>query len=63
MISTSYDPEVDAMFIRLAPEGVSSSRTEEVFPGAMLDFDQAGVLIGIEILDAQARLAEASVAA
>ena len=55
MIKTSYDPESDAMFIWLAPENTKSVETKEVSQGVMLDYDAAGVLIGIEILDVRAR--------
>jgi uncharacterized protein YuzE len=47
---TSYDPEADAMFVWFGPEGVKSVETEEVAPGVMLDFDDRGEVIGIEIL-------------
>jgi len=55
MITTSYDPEADALFVRLGPEGAKSARTEEVAPGVMLDFDAAGNLIAVEVLDVSAR--------
>jgi uncharacterized protein YuzE len=55
MIRTTYDPEADAMFVRLGPEGVKSARTEEVAPGVVLDFDEAGNLIALEVLDLRAR--------
>jgi uncharacterized protein YuzE len=55
MIRTTYDPEADAMFIRFAADGVTSVRTEEIAPGVMVDFDQSGVLIGIEVLDVRER--------
>ncbi|MDA8249300.1 MAG: DUF2283 domain-containing protein [Rhodospirillales bacterium] len=55
MIRTSYDPETDAMFLFFGPEGVKSARTEEVAPGVLLDFDAAGNLISLEVLDVRAR--------
>lgn len=55
MISTSYDPEADAFSLWLAPPGAVSVRTDEVTPGVMLDFDEAGQLLGIEVLRVQAR--------
>ena len=55
MIRTTYDPEADAMFIRFGAAGVISTRTKEVSPGVMLDFDEAGTLIGIEVLDVRGR--------
>ena len=51
------------MFICFAVEGVVSDRTEEVSPGVMLDFDEAGNLIGIEVLDVRERYAAHPVAA
>jgi uncharacterized protein YuzE len=57
MIKTSYDPEADAMFIWLAPEDAKSAETREVSPGVMLDYDAAGRLIGIEVLDVRSRVA------
>jgi uncharacterized protein YuzE len=50
MMRTSYDPEADAMFVWFAPEGVKSAGTEEVAPGVMLDFDDKGEIIGVEVL-------------
>jgi len=58
MMRTSYDPEADAMFVWFAPEGTKSARAEEVAPGILLDYDAAGNVIGIEVLDVRARLVE-----
>ncbi|MFL5258020.1 MAG: DUF2283 domain-containing protein [Rhodopila sp.] len=58
MIRTSYDPDADAMFVWFAPEGAKSVTTQEVAPGILLDFDAAGNVIAIEILDVRERLAE-----
>jgi uncharacterized protein YuzE len=55
MIQTTYDPEVDALFVRFAAEGVASVRTEEVAPGVMLDFDADGNAISLEVLDVRSR--------
>jgi uncharacterized protein YuzE len=55
MISTSYDPDADALSVWLAPPGRVSARTEEVAPGVLLDFDEAGELLGIEVLRVRAR--------
>jgi len=63
MIRSTYDPEADAMFIRFAADGVASSRTEEVSPGVMLDFDTSGELIAIEVLDVRERAVARPVAA
>ena len=63
MMRTSYDPEADAMFVGFGPEGVKSAETEEVAPGIMLDFDESGEVIGIEILYVSRRTAKPRVAA
>jgi uncharacterized protein YuzE len=63
MIRTSYDPEADAMFIWFGPEGVKSAETEEVAPGIMLDFDDNGEVVGVEILYVSRRMARPKTAA
>lgn len=44
-----YDPQADALYIRLAVGLVAD--TEEVRPGLMLDYDADGKILGIEMLD------------
>lgn len=56
MMKTSYDPEADAMFLWFGPEERISARTQEVAPGVMLDFDEDGRVIGIEVLDVRERM-------
>ncbi|MGH7094147.1 MAG: DUF2283 domain-containing protein [Stellaceae bacterium] len=63
MMRTSYDPEADALFVWFGPEGVKSTETEEVAPGVMLDFDDKGEVIGIEVLYVSQRMAKANAAA
>jgi uncharacterized protein YuzE len=63
MMRTSYDPEADAMFVWFGPEGAKSSSTQEVAAGIMLDFDSAGQVIGIEVLDLRERMSRAKAAA
>lgn len=63
MIRTSYDPEVDAMFVWFGPEDVKSAGTEEVAPGIILDFDSDGRVIGIEVLDVSERMMRPKAAA
>jgi uncharacterized protein YuzE len=63
MMRTSYDPEADAMFVWFGPEGVKSDETEEVAPGVMLDFDDNGEVVGIEILYVSRRMARPNTAA
>lgn len=56
MLKTSYDPEADAVFVWFGPEGKTSVRTEEAAPGILLDFDEHGRVIGIEVLDVCERM-------
>ncbi|KQP06626.1 hypothetical protein ASF28_16345 [Methylobacterium sp. Leaf99] len=51
-----YDREADALYVQLADATIVGS--EEVRPGIMLDFDAAGRVVGIEILDASEHVAE-----
>ncbi len=44
----TYDPEADALTLRLSDGAVESS--EEVAPNVILDFDIEGRVIGIEVL-------------
>jgi uncharacterized protein YuzE len=63
MISTTYDPEADALYVRIAPKGTVVSDTREVEPGVMIDMDVRGRVIGVEILGVRARSANPAVAA
>jgi uncharacterized protein YuzE len=57
MISTTYDPDADAMYVRIAPKGTAVAETREAEPGIMFDVDANGVVIGIEVLGVRARAA------
>ena len=48
-----YDPEVDALYLRLSESKVLES--EEVQPGIVLDFDEKGNVVGVEVLNASKR--------
>jgi uncharacterized protein YuzE len=63
MIRTSYDPEADAMFVWFGQENTKSVETQEVAPGIMLDFDDDGRVIGIEVLDVSERMVRPKAAA
>jgi uncharacterized protein YuzE len=63
MISTRYDAEADAMYVRIAPDDTQVAETREIEAGVMLDMDEAGRLIGIEILGVHARSAPNVIAA
>ncbi len=56
MLTTTYDPEADAMSVRFGPRGAKSADTREVSPGVLLDFDDGGRLVGIEVLNVRARM-------
>ncbi len=49
----TYDPEVDALYIRFREATVT---TEHIAEGFAADYDAEGHLAGIEILDAAKRL-------
>jgi uncharacterized protein YuzE len=48
-----YDQKADAMYIRLLAGTVAES--DEVRPGVVFDFDAAGRVLGIEMLDISKR--------
>jgi uncharacterized protein YuzE len=50
-----YDESVDALFLSFSD--APTVDTEEVAPGIMLDFDDEGRIVAIEILDARKHLA------
>lgn len=58
---TTYDPETDALYLRVAER--PTVETEGVLPGTMLDLDGDGRIVAIEVLDASEPLAAASDAA
>jgi uncharacterized protein YuzE len=49
----TYDPEVDALYIRFRETTVT---TKHIAEGLAADYDTDGLLAGIEILDAAKRL-------
>lgn len=49
-----YDPEVDAM--RIIFQGVPVDESDEHKPGIILDYDGAGNIVGIEVLNASERM-------
>jgi uncharacterized protein YuzE len=49
-MNIEYDPEVDALYVRLTSKKVVES--EQIRPGIVLDFDEAGEVVGVEVLHA-----------
>ena len=45
-----YDPAVDALYVRLNDQCIIES--EQIKPGIVLDYDEAGNVVGIEVLSA-----------
>ncbi|MEL6062834.1 MULTISPECIES: DUF2283 domain-containing protein [unclassified Methylobacterium] len=58
-MKSEYDPVVDALYIRLADTRVVES--EEIRPGFIVDLDEDGRIIGVEILDASKQVAPGAV--
>ena len=45
-----YDPAADALYVRLNDQPIIES--EQIKPGIVLDYDEAGNVVGIEVLSA-----------
>lgn len=54
-----YDRKVDALTV-IFKENAAVAISDDAKPGAILDFDGAGELVSIEILDASRRVSEAT---
>lgn len=55
-MKTVYDPETDTLTVQLRSVPVAESHEDR--PGIIFDYDAAGNLIAIEILDASQRVDE-----
>jgi uncharacterized protein YuzE len=49
-----YDSEADALYVRFSDQKVLES--EEVRPGLILDFDEEGRIVAIEMLDVRKQM-------
>jgi uncharacterized protein YuzE len=53
-MKVTYDPVVDALKITLS--NVPIAESDEQSPGVILDYDQSGNVVGLEILNAQEQM-------
>ena len=54
-MKVTYDPQVDVLRTLLSDAPIEES--DEDKPGVILDYDKAGNVVGLEILDASKRMA------
>jgi uncharacterized protein YuzE len=57
-VKVSYDPKTDTLSI-LLKENAAIAESDEEKPGVILDYDERGDLVSMEILDASQRVTEA----
>lgn len=57
-MKVSYDPRTDTLTVILKDD-VPVAESDEDKPGVILDYDQEGNLVSLEILDASKRVTEA----
>ena len=58
-MKVSYDPKTDTLSF-LLKENTAIAESDEEKPGVILDYDERGDLVSMEILDASRRVTEAS---
>lgn len=57
-MKASYDPRTDTLSLILK-DGATVAESDEDKPGVILDYDERGDLVSMEILDASRRVTEA----
>ena len=58
-MKASYDPRTDTLSLILK-DGATVAESDEDKPGIILDYDESGDLVSMEILDASRRVTEAT---
>lgn len=58
-MKASYDPRTDTLSLILK-DGATVAESDEEKPGVILDYDEQGDLVSMEILDASRRVTEAT---
>ena len=53
-MKVKYDKEVDVLYITFSEKQIAES--DEDKPGIILDYDNSGAMVGIEILDASKKM-------
>jgi uncharacterized protein YuzE len=56
-VKATYDAKTNTLSLELKPGAVAESDVDK--PGVILDYDADGNLVGIEVLDASRRVADA----
>jgi uncharacterized protein YuzE len=59
-MKTRYDPQIDALYVDLSDRLAVEST--EISPGIIIDFDADNRIVGIELLNASAKLAADAIA-
>ena len=57
-MKVSYDPRTDTLSVILRDDAVVTESNEDK-PGIILDYDQDGNLVSLEVLDASKRVSDA----
>lgn len=60
-VKVKYDPQVDILRLRFGDATIEES--EQVEPGVILDYDEAGNIVGVELLDASQIVTKPALAA
>jgi uncharacterized protein YuzE len=60
-VKVKYDPQVDILRLRFGDAVIEES--EQVEPGVILDYDEAGNIVGLELLDASQVISKPALAA